>query len=190
MGEYVIGQGELRQPYSLASAASRWWMFMAMGVLAILVGAILLASPSVAVQTLAILVAMGLIFTGLGELAGSGRYRSAWATAASVCLVAAGVLTIAWPGITLWAVAVVAGFGLLLSGGVRLTAAWLDRPDGWGWLAVAGGLSVLIGLLALAWPGATVLVLALLLGLRMIVFGVAEVAYALALRDLQHASGQ
>lgn len=188
MGEYVISQGELRQPYNLASAANRWWMFMTLGVAAVAVGVILLLSPGLAVGTLALLAALGLVFTGLGELAGSGRYRGTWTTIASASLVAAGVLAIAWPDITLWALAVVAGFGLLLSGGIRLAAAWTDRPDGWGWLAVGGGLSVFVGLLAIAWPAATVLVLALLLGVRMIVFGAAEVAFALALRDLQHAS--
>lgn len=191
MGEYVISQGEFRRPYDLASAAGRWWMFMALGVAAVAMGVILLVSPSVAVGTLALLIAVGLIFTGLGELAGSGRYRSLWTTVAGVSLIAAGVLTVAWPGITLWVLAVITGAGLVLSGALRLAAAWADRPDGWGWLAVGGGLSAFVGLLAVAWPDVTVLVLALLLGLRMVVFGAAEVAFALALRDIQaegHAS--
>jgi uncharacterized membrane protein HdeD (DUF308 family) len=188
MGEYVIRRDEFRQPFNLGSATGRWWMFMALGSASVVVGVILLVSPSLAVATLALLVALGLVFTGLGELAGSGRYRSAWTTVAGVSLIAAGVLTIAWPDITLWAVALVAGVGVLLSGAVRLGAAWNDRPDGWGWLAVGGGLSVLVGIVAIAWPAATVMVLALLIGLRMVVFGAAEIAFALALRDIQNAA--
>jgi uncharacterized membrane protein HdeD (DUF308 family) len=34
--------------------------------------------------------------------------------------------------------------------------------------------------MALAWPGATILALGILLGLRMVVFGVSEVMFALA----------
>ena len=41
----------------------------------------------------------------------------------------------------------------------------------WGWLALAGAVNVLIGVMALAWPHATVLVLSLLLGLQVLAFG-------------------
>jgi uncharacterized membrane protein HdeD (DUF308 family) len=42
----------------------------------------------------------------------------------------------------------------------------------WGWLALAGVLNIVVGILALAWPQATVLVLSLLLGAQILVFGV------------------
>jgi uncharacterized membrane protein HdeD (DUF308 family) len=42
-----------------------------------------------------------------------------------------------------------------------------------------------VGLLALAWPDATILVLGVLLGVRMLFFGIAEIMFALALRDVQ-----
>jgi uncharacterized membrane protein HdeD (DUF308 family) len=59
------------------------------------------------------------------------------------------------------------------------------RIEGWGWLLFGGALSVVVGLLALAWPDATILVLGVLLGVRMLFFGIAEIMFALALRDVQ-----
>ena len=59
------------------------------------------------------------------------------------------------------------------------------RVEGWGWLFVGGVLSVIVGFLAIAWPDVTVLALGLLLGIRMLFFGVAEIAFALALHDVR-----
>jgi len=180
MGEWVMDARRSQ----LKAATSRWWMFLLFGVAAVVVGLILLFDLVAAVGTLAAFVAFGLIFTGVGELMASSRYRTALSVAAGVLLIAAGVVSLAWPDITLWALAVVTGIGLLLSGAVRLGAALGDRPDGWGWLVVGGALSLVVGVLALAWPGATVLVLAILLGFRLLVFGAVEIAFALGRRDI------
>jgi uncharacterized membrane protein HdeD (DUF308 family) len=57
------------------------------------------------------------------------------------------------------------------------------RVEGWGWLLFGGALSVVVGVLALAWPGATILVMGLLLGARMLLFGLSEIMFGLALHQ-------
>jgi uncharacterized membrane protein HdeD (DUF308 family) len=183
MGEWVM---DARRS-ELKAASSRWWMFLLLGAAAVVVGLILLFDLVTAVETLAVFVALGLLFTGLGELTASSRYRTMFSVASGVLLVVAGIVALAWPDITLWALAVVTGIGLLLSGAVRLGAALGDKPDGWGWLMVGGALSLVVGIMALVWPGATVLVLAILLGFRLVVFGAVEIAFALGLRDVGRA---
>jgi uncharacterized membrane protein HdeD (DUF308 family) len=42
----------------------------------------------------------------------------------------------------------------------------------WGWVALAGAINVLFGILALAWPEATVLVLSLIFGAQILGFGI------------------
>lgn len=181
MGDYVLdGRGDAE-----SGAATRWWLFLLLGIAAVVVGVILLLDLVAAVETLALFVSIGLVVTGVGEIVGSDRYRTVLSIAAGVLLVVAGVLTLFWPGITLWALAVVTAAGLLFSGGLRLAAALVDKPEGMGWLLAGGILSVVVGVMALAWPGATVLVLAILLGMRMIIFGAVEVGMALKLRDLR-----
>ena len=48
-------------------------------------------------------------------------------------------------------------------------------------LALSGATNVVVGLLALSWPGVTVLVLAILFGVRTFLFGVGQIALALPL---------
>jgi uncharacterized membrane protein HdeD (DUF308 family) len=170
----------------LDRATSGWWLFLALGVLSVAVGVVLLVDLAEAVWALALFVAFGLIVEGLGELLAVGRYRTPLGVVAGVVLIAGGILAVAWPDITLWALAVVTGIGLLASGAARMAGA-IDRPDGWMWVVAGGLLSVAAGVVALAWPGATVLVLAILLGLRLLTFGLAEIAFALTLHEVRKA---
>lgn len=169
----------------LERASSRWWLFLLLGAAAAVLGVLLIFDLFTAVRTLALLVAFGLIVTGLGELVSAGRYRSTLGIVAGVVLILAGILAALWPGITLWVLAVVTGIGLIVSGAARIVGGLALRVEGWGWLFVGGVLSVGIGFLAIAWPDVTVLALGLLLGIRMLLFGVAEMAFAFALHDLR-----
>jgi uncharacterized membrane protein HdeD (DUF308 family) len=186
MGDYMMDA----RSNVLREQVSRWWLFMLLGVAAVVVGIILVLDLAVAVETLALLIAIGLIFTGLGELVGVDRYRTGLSIAAGIGLIAAGVVTMVWPGITLWVLAVIVAVGLLVSGSARIAGALMYDVDGRGWLLLGGALSVVVGIMALAWPGATVLVLGLLLGIRMVIYGAVEIAYALALRELRATGGR
>ncbi len=165
----------------LTRSSSRWWLLLALGAVSVIVGLLLLFDLVAAVFTLALLVATGLVLTGVAELIAAGRYRNVLGIVAGAVLVAGGLAAVMWPDITLWALAVVAGIGLILSGAARIAGALSLRVEGWGWLFVGGLASVVVGVLALLWPGVTILALGILLGLRMIMFGVAEIMFALAL---------
>jgi len=169
----------------LERASSRWWLFLLLGGAAALLGVLLILDLFTAVRTLALLVALGLIVTGAGELVSAGRYRSTLGIVAAVVLILAGILAALWPGITLWVLAVVTGIGLIISGAVRIVGGLELRVEGWGWLVVGGVLSVVIGFAAIAWPDVTILALGLLLGIRMLLFGVSEMAFGFALHDLR-----
>ena len=168
----------------LDRASSKWWAFLALGVVSAVVGLLLLFDLFAAVATLALLVALGLVVTGVGELMSAGRYRSVLGIVAGVVLVVGGVLAAVWPDITLWALAVVVGIDLVISGVARIMGAVQLRVEGWGWLLFGGVLSVVVGVLALVWPGATILVLGVLLGLRMLLFGISEIMFGLALHHV------
>lgn len=165
----------------LDRSSPRWWLFLALGAVAIVIGVILLLDLFAAVATLALLVALGFLVTGISEVMTAGRYRSVLGLVAGAVLVVAGVAALAWPDITLWALAVVTGFALIVSGVTRIMGAVSLRLEGWGWLLVGGVVSVVIGVMALFWPDATILALGILLGLRMLVFGISEVMFGLSL---------
>jgi uncharacterized membrane protein HdeD (DUF308 family) len=168
----------------LERASSKWWAFLALGVVSVIVGFLLVLDLFAAVATLALLVALGLVVSGIGELMTAGRYRSVLGIVAGVVLVVGGVLAAVWPDITLWALAVVVGINLIVSGVARIMGAVQLRVEGWGWLLFGGILSLVIGVLALVWPDATILVLGVLLGLRILLFGIAEIMFGLALHDV------
>jgi uncharacterized membrane protein HdeD (DUF308 family) len=168
----------------LERASSKWWAFLALGVVSVIVGFLLVLDLFAAVATLALLVAVGLVVSGIGELMTAGRYRSVLGIVAGVVLVVGGVLAAVWPDITLWALAVVVGVNLIVSGVARIMGAVQLRVEGWGWLLFGGILSLVIGVLALVWPDATILVLGILLGLRILLFGIAEIMFGLALHDV------
>lgn len=180
MGEFLWPEERM----GLVRETSRWWAFLALGALSAVVGLILMLDLVAAATTLALIVALGLVASGVAELVAAGRYQVGLAYVAGAVLVVGGIAAAAWPGITLWALAVVVGIGLVLSGIVRSIGAFHLRVEGWGWLLFGGVLSVVVGLVALAWPEATVLVLGLLLGLRMLLFGIAEIMFGLALHHV------
>lgn len=162
----------------------RWWLHLLLGGALAVLGLVLLASPRAAATTLALLVGLALVVHGLDELLDPGR-RQGLGLLAGVASVAAGIVSMVWPDVTLWALAVIAGMTFIALGSLKLTTAMLARPQaGWVWTAVGGLVSAVLGVLALTWPQATALVLALVLGIRTVVSGLAEIAFALEVRRL------
>src|SRR4029453_8237273 len=56
-------------------------------------------------------------------------------------------------------------------------------PDNGGWIALRGAAAILFGILAFAWPGATLLTLALFWGAYALVDGVCSIAAGIRIRD-------
>jgi uncharacterized membrane protein HdeD (DUF308 family) len=144
------------------------------GVAAVLVGGFLLFNPYAAARTLALLFGLALFIGGCLEISMAwGSDRRVLAILPGAILVVGALVTAFWPGVTLLTLAVLTGLSLLFHGIGRVVLAFMGRSElpGWGWLALAGAFNIVVGILALAWPEATVLVLSLLLGAQVIVFG-------------------
>ncbi|GAB3507785.1 uncharacterized membrane protein HdeD (DUF308 family) [Amycolatopsis cihanbeyliensis] len=98
-----------------------------------------------------------------------------------------GILAVAWPGITVLALAVLWGAYVLVDGiaaaVIGLTGGPIPGADRWAHVLL-GALGVLTGALALVWPEITVLVLLLLIAAWSIVAGVLQVAAAIRLRKV------
>src|SRR5262245_18842769 len=166
----------------------KWWLILLFGLALIVIGVLLLVNTNAAAFTLALLIAFGLFLAGIDSLVEAQRHRVRWPSyLMAVIWIAIGVVAIAWPDVTLWALAVTIGVGLLIAG---VTEAWLAvmmhrTLPSWGLWAIAGVLSAVAGVLCILWPDATVLVLAVLLGLWVIFRGVVTVAFALALHHIR-----
>jgi uncharacterized membrane protein HdeD (DUF308 family) len=145
-----------------------------LGLAALVVGIVLLFHPASAAHTLALLIGLGFVLAGLLEMAvgWNSGHRVATLVLGAV-LVVAGIVAGSWVGLTLWTLVLITGLSLIVHGIARIALAVAARHEvpSWGWLAVAGAVNVLLGVLAIVWPQATVLVLSLVLGIQVALFG-------------------
>ena len=146
-----------------------------LGAAALVVGVVLLFNPVAAARSLALLLGLAFVIGGMLEIAvGWDAEKRRWGSfALGAILIIGGVLAAIWPGVTLFTLALITGLSLILHGAARVGLAVVARDEipGWGWLVLAGAVNVVIGVIAIAWPQATVLVLSLILGAQIAVFG-------------------
>jgi uncharacterized membrane protein HdeD (DUF308 family) len=146
-----------------------------LGLAAVAVGTVLLFDPVAAADTLGLLLGLALLVGGLLEVAfaydGPHRMRS---MVLGTVLVVGGLVAAAWPDKTLTTLAFLVGICLIVHGALRAALAVAERHDvpGWGWLAAAGVLNVVVGVLVMAWPDVTIRVLSVVLGVQAVLFGV------------------
>jgi uncharacterized membrane protein HdeD (DUF308 family) len=165
-------------PYADATPTRHTGLRVAVGLLglaAVVVGVVLLFNPVAAARTLALLLGLAFVVGGLLEIAvGWDAEKRRWGSfALGAVLVVGGVLAAVWPGVTLFTLALITGLSLILHGAARIGLAVVARDEirGWGWLVLAGAVNLLLGVVAIAWPQATVFVLCLILGLQIALFG-------------------
>lgn len=120
----------------------------------------------------------------LDSLVRSALHKSWWLLLLrGIAAVVFGVLTFAWPQISLLSLIIVYGAYALVDGVLAIVAAIRGgglRPR-W-WLALSGLAGVAAGVLAFVWPGLTALVLIYLIGFWSIMRGVLEIVGAVHLR--------
>ena len=119
---------------------------------------------------------------GIGGL-GPAVARLAWtaALAAAVGMLAAGVLLLVWPKATLTVVAILIGAALLVAGVFRLVDGIMDRGQTGGMRAadvVIGILAIIAGLYCIKHNSLTILVVALVVGVLWIIYGVGDLVTA------------
>ncbi len=100
-----------------------------------------------------------------------------------VCAIIFGLLTIAWPGLTLLTLVLLYGVFALFDGGLAIGAAIMgDTPSPRWWLALVGLLGILTGALTLLWPHITGFVLLFFIAGWSIAAGVFDIVGAIRLR--------
>jgi uncharacterized membrane protein HdeD (DUF308 family) len=181
----------------MLEALSRYWWAVALrGAAAVIFGILALIWPGITLYALVILFGAYALVDGIMALGSAifgdrERGRRGWLIFEGIAGIAAGILTFLWPGITalvlLW---LIAGWAIV-TGVLEIVAAIRLRREIQGeWmLAVSGVLSVLFGVLLLAWPAVGALSLVLLIGIYAIVFGVVLIALGLRLRRVHQETG-
>jgi uncharacterized membrane protein HdeD (DUF308 family) len=121
--------------------------------------------------------------TGAGALSRDGLLgltRSWWLfLALGILWILFGMFVLSYNVGSLLALAVFAGITFVYTGITQLAAA--GRVESWRWLWILGGaLSILAGIFAFIWPGATLLVISVVLAWFLVFKGIIDVVGALA----------
>lgn len=182
--------GTVRMRPMLDALARNWWLVLLRGVCAIIFGVLTVFWPGLSLLTLVLLYGVFALFDGglaIGAAIAGGTPAPRWWLALVGLLgIAAGALTLTWPGITgLVLLFLIAGWALIagvfqIVGAIRLR----KEIEGESWLIATGILSVMFGVLILFFPGAGALGIAFAIGWFAIVYGALLVGFSWRLKKL------
>jgi uncharacterized membrane protein HdeD (DUF308 family) len=157
--------------------AESWWAVGLRGILGILFGLICLLTPGLAVEVFVILFAAYMLVDGVFAIAAgikAARNGERWGLLILEGIVdlAAGLVAVLWPAITLVALIWLIAIWAVVTGALMLAGAFsLNLDHGRWWLALGGIASVIFGVLLVIEPLIGAVVLTLWIGAYAIVFG-------------------
>lgn len=167
-----------------------WWSLALRGLVAVLFGLVALFMPSATLAALVLLFGVFALLDGalaIGALIAGVTVSPWWALLVGGLLsIAAGVVTLAWPGITAVALLYLVAFWALARGVFHVAAAfqWRKELSGEWLLALDGVIAIVFGVVLLLQPGAGMLALMWLLGVFSIVAGLTLIVVGFRLRSI------
>jgi uncharacterized membrane protein HdeD (DUF308 family)/alpha-beta hydrolase superfamily lysophospholipase len=172
----LVNRPRLRSFYRGFFRRLPWWVEFLLGLAAVAIGCAITTKPFASLGVLVVLVAAALILTGISEIASA---ESALIRRAGLAWLVLGGVVALWPDLTIRGLAILVGTGLFVGGLLRIVSGIRGTVDERLIAFLSGVARSVFGSLALSWPDVTVLVLALLVGPAMILFGLGQVASAL-----------
>ncbi|QDV32466.1 HdeD family acid-resistance protein [Tautonia plasticadhaerens] len=173
----------------LGRIRKNWIWFLVLGILTIVLGVFLIATPLLgslaAVWMISVLLIAGGIVQFVGAFSTKGWGGFFLSLLAGVLYVGLGVLIVDRPVTALEVLTIVIALSLVIGGLSRIIVAASERFYGWGWTALSGGISLLLGVMI--WrqlPTSAFWVIGLFLGIEMLFTGMTWVMLALGLKSL------
>ena len=188
----------MQQPADMLARLGRHWGWvLAYGIITLLAGIAVLAWPGVTLLVVAVLFGVQLIVSGIfrfvaalatDDLTGGTRVLLALLGVLSLII---GLWAIRHVLLTLLALTIFLGIYWIVSGTMEVFTALAHRgmPER-GWTVFIGILSIIAGIIVLAYPRLSLLSLALILGIWLVIFGVMEIVAAFRLRTVGHAASR
>ncbi|WP_099025732.1 HdeD family acid-resistance protein [Mycolicibacterium palauense] len=172
-----------------------WKSTLISGVLALILGVLVLAWPAKTLIVAAILFGIYLIVTGIAQVvfafalhvSAGGRVLLFISGAASIVLAVLAFRHFG-EGYAVLLLAIWIGIGFIFRG-VATTVSAISDPalPGRGWSIFFGIISLLAGIVMLAWPGLSLLTLFWVVGIWLVVLGVFEIVSAFSIRKASKA---
>jgi uncharacterized membrane protein HdeD (DUF308 family) len=168
-----------------------WGLFLAEGIILVILGVIAIVVPQVATLAFTILIGWLFFIAGVVGLFTTAWMRGApgfwWSLVSAIIAIAAGVVLLIWPvNGTLSLTLVLIAFFIVEGGATILYAVdHRDQLSGrWGWMLVSGIIDIILAAIILTGlPGTAFWALGLLVGINMVFGGAALIAMAMAARN-------
>jgi uncharacterized membrane protein HdeD (DUF308 family) len=172
------------------SLHDHWGLFLAEGIVLVLLGLLAIVVPPLAGLTATIFLGWMLLFGGIAGLISTFWSRQApgfiWSLLSALVAVAAGVILLVWPiqgleSLTLVLIAYFIADGILA---IILAIEYRKQLSGrWEWLLISGIIDLILAAIIIAGlPGAFAWALGLLVGIDLVFGGASLIAMALAAR--------
>ncbi|MEZ5374751.1 MAG: DUF308 domain-containing protein [Microthrixaceae bacterium] len=174
----------------LRSFTGGWWIPVVGGVLAMLFGFLVLSFNYTTLWAVTIAAGVGFLLTGLADLAvaaGSKGSQRLLGLALGVLAVGAGIIAFAWPAATFVVLAKLVAWLLLLRGVFGIVGAFENRHAGvdlWWINLVLAILEIGVAIWAVRYPGGSVVLLVLWIGLSAISRGIALMTIGFTVRAI------
>jgi len=171
------------------SLSHNWWAVVLRGVLGLLFGIITFFAPGLSLAALVTVYGAYALVDGVFAIVSAVRRRGTerWGMLLleGIAGIAAGLVTLVWPGITAIALLYLIAAWSLFTGVMEVAAAVRLRKaiTGEWMLGLSGVLSIAFGILLLLFPGAGALAVVLWIGAYAIVFGALLIGLGLRLRS-------
>ena len=168
-----------------------WWLFVLTGIIALAVGIIAISFPDRTLLVLALVFGIYLLFWGVVQIVMAVGVRDEdlgrmLLLLLGVAGIIAGLIIIAHPERSILILTLVIGIFLVFSGILEFGAALGEQsimsPN-----LYRGMVSVAVGVLLLAWPGPSLLILALIIGIGFIIRGIIDMIAGFGM--LRHRKG-
>jgi Short repeat of unknown function (DUF308) len=168
-------------------ASAVWWWSLPLGALWIWFGTFVLSYQVESLAAVAAFVGVAFLGGGITQLAVASRLPTMrWLSIIGGVLgIAAGITTLAWPGITLYVVSILVAWYLITLGIVHLVSALAGPRLSWSWTGVLLGIAELVlGVWAARSWEHSLVTLVTLVGVWAICRGVSEIFAAFTLRQV------
>ena len=168
------------------SLSAVWWLFLTVGVVWTLFGMYVLSYRVGSLAAVTALVGVAFLYGGVTELAVASWVRSGrWPfVVGGIVALAAGILTFVWPGITLYVVAILLAWYLIIFGVMHLISALAGPKVSYWWTQLLLGVAELVlGVWAVRSWQWSLLTLLTMVGVWAIFYGVAEIFAAFSVRQ-------
>ena len=168
-----------------------WKSVLALGVLALIVGAAVLVWPGPSIVAAGILFVVYLLVSGTVQVIAAFAVRSP--AASRVLLFISGALSIALgvfafrdfdDGAAVWLLALWIGVGFMFQGvsETALAVSFKELPYR-GWYIFMGVVTVIAGVMMVAWPISSIAVLSIVAGVWLVVIGTTQMVWAVNVRS-------